>query len=310
MLSSQQIQYILSLAELKNFGRAAEQCFVTQPTLSMQLKKAENILGFDIFDRNKTPVELTVLGEELLPLLREIEQEFNKLTIFQSKVKGNYKEEIRLGIIPTIASYLIPEVYETWQKQFSSVSLIIEEKKSDELLQDILSRKTDIGILAGPVEENNLNTIQLYNEEIKIYSKDHFDRGVTTEDLKKIQPWLLTKGNCLRNQMINFCGIHPDQEKPGWDYQGGNLEMLIRMVQQFGGYTLVPEFYERIYTKNVLSQHLYSVRSAHGKIPVRNIIGIMQRKNIKTDTIREMLKVIQLHFASSRKQELEVLNWK
>ncbi|MCE2713576.1 MAG: LysR family transcriptional regulator [Cryomorphaceae bacterium] len=111
MLSIQQMQYILSLSEHKQFQKASESCFVTQPTLSMQVKKAEDFLGYPIFDRSRSPLELTIFGEELIPVIREILSENDKIGSIAKKMKGEFKEQIRIGIIPTIAAYMVLDLF-------------------------------------------------------------------------------------------------------------------------------------------------------------------------------------------------------
>lgn len=310
MLSPQQIQYILTLASTKSFSKAANLCFVTQPTLSMQLKKSEELLGFKLFERETTPIELTKAGHAILPLLREIHYDFQKLSTFKAKLDGNFQEEVKIGIIPTVSAYLIPEIYNEWKKKFPAISLKIEEKKTEEILSDIDQKKIDLGILAGPVSNSNILTYPLYNESIKVYSNQHFDQHITAEDLKKYQPWLLTKGNCLRNQMLNFCEVNKENGDLNWDYQGGNLELLIRMVKLYGGYTLVPAYYEKLYAASSFKTNLYTLTTSEGKTPVRTIMAVSPSKNTKLTTLESMIKIIQKKFINTEKNSIEVLNWK
>lgn len=134
MLSIQQMHYILVLSEELQFQRASERCFVTQPTLSMQVKKAEEILGHPIFDRSRNPIELTPFGNSLLPIIREVVNETNKIDHLLERLKGNYKEVIKIGVIPTIASYLVPDMFQKWQERIGNIQLTIEELKTEELI--------------------------------------------------------------------------------------------------------------------------------------------------------------------------------
>lgn len=308
MLSSQQIQYILTLSELQNFSRAAEACFVTQPTLSMQIRKAEEMIGFPIFDRNRSPLELTAPGQKLIPLLREISADFQQLDRLKKQVEGNYLEEIRIGIIPTVSAYLIPALYTQWRTEFPLVKLIIEERKSEEVMEGMLSKKLDLGIMAGPVSEQTLRTIPLFTEEIKAFVPELKTEQVSAEKLKSLQPWLLNKGNCLRTQMVNFCELQEDKDLSHWNYEGGNLEMLIRMVRLNGGYTLIPDFYREILTD--ASEDFKKITSEKKQVPARSIIGLVQHKNAKWDSIESLIRSIQLHFKGSREKDLLILDWK
>lgn len=308
MFSSQQIQYILTLSELQNFSRAAEACFVTQPTLSMQIRKAEEMIGFPIFDRNRSPLELTAPGKKLIPLLREISADFRQLDRLKKQVEGNYLEEIRIGIIPTVSAYLIPALYSHWQKAFPSLKLIIEERKSEEILESLLNKKLDLGIMAGPVSEPALRTVPLFNEEIKAFVPELGTDSISVDKLKALQPWLLNKGNCLRTQMVNFCELREDKDFSHWNYEGGNLEMLIRMVRLNGGYTLVPGFYREILPES--PGDFKSIASGKGLTPARSIVGIVQHKNAKWDSIESLIRSIQLHFRENIENDLLILDWK
>lgn len=308
MISTQQIHYILALAEHQNFSRAAEACFVTQPTLSMQIKKAEGMIGFPIFDRDRTPLELTAAGKELIPLLREIASDYEKIDRLKKQIEGNFSEEIKIGIIPTVSAYMIPGLYTAWQYILPNVHLIIEEKKSEEILEDIYNKKTDVGIMAGPVTSVNLRIVPLFTEEIKAFHPNGKHQEIAVEALQKLHPWLLNKGNCLRTQMVNFCGLREDENTTYWNYEGGNMEMLIRMVNINGGYTLVPENFGQILAEN--SENFKSIFSEDHKYPARSIIGILQPKSVKQEAIEAFFKSIQSKYNLRSQKKYEVLNWK
>jgi LysR family hydrogen peroxide-inducible transcriptional activator len=142
MLSNAQIQYILSLLEHKNFQKASNACFVTQPTLSMQVKKAEETLGHKIIDRDINPLSLTPFGKRIYPHIKQINDEYKALQTTLQKVEGTYKAEIRIGIIPTIAGYLVPELYSEWQKEIGNVRLEIKELKSEMILEALESNQS------------------------------------------------------------------------------------------------------------------------------------------------------------------------
>ncbi|MCE2682838.1 MAG: LysR substrate-binding domain-containing protein [Cryomorphaceae bacterium] len=204
MLSIQQMHYLVVLSETRNFVRASELCHVTQPTLSMQVKKAEQLLGHVVFDRDRNPVELTLFGQELIPVLRDILNEEQRLSTITAKWNGTYKEEIRMGVIPTVASYLIPELFTKWKAHLPGVQLIIEEMRTPDLLVAMMNKQVDLAILAGPVSDPSFRTIPLYQEEIMAYTKEIETSEVDIAQLTDLHPWLLTKGNCLRTQMVSF----------------------------------------------------------------------------------------------------------
>jgi LysR family transcriptional regulator, hydrogen peroxide-inducible genes activator len=305
MLSFQQIQYILTLSEELQFQRASDRCFVTQPTLSMQIKKAEEELGGVIFDRSRQPLEMTKFGEELLPYLRDTLFEYQKINEFVARSKGVFKQEIRIAIIPTVAGYMLPTMYKKWKDQLKNVQLVIEEMKTDDLLVAMEDRKIDIGILSGPVFDPNLRSIPLYQEEIKAYFPTEVKDNVTTDELRDAHPWLLNHGNCLRTQMMDFCGLSDTGMKADWDYEGGNIKLLEKMVESYGGYTLVPNFY----VQNQSSDYK-TIQSAVGEIPAREVIGLVSKRKEKWETIEQIIRTIQFEYNSnSLNKNFKLLNW-
>ena len=305
MISIQQMHYILVLSEERHFQRASDRCFVTQPTLSMQIKKAEDTLESLIFDRSRSPLELTEFGNALLPIIRDTLIEYGKITELFSKAKGTFKEELKIGIIPTIAGYMLPDLYACWKKELGDVQLTIEELKTEDILRAIELKKIDVGILAGPVHDPKLRTIPLFQEEIKVFYPKGKEKIVSIEELSDVHPWLLTSGNCLRTQMMNFCELASDT-KDIWDYEGGNIELLQRMVQLHGGYTLVPENY--IVGAN---SDYKSIRSAAGEVPAREIIAISANRSAKWTSIERLIRIVQpKYFHSAASVSYQVLNWK
>lgn len=302
MISIQQMHYILVLSEELHFQRASERCFVTQPTLSMQLKKAEESLEAQLFDRTRNPIELTEFGEALLPIIRDTLNEYNRIADLYSRKKGTFKEELRVGIIPTVAGFMLPDLYATWQEELQDVHLTIEELKTDDILKALDQKKIDLGILAGPVHDPKLRTIPLFQEEIRLYYPSSEAHEIQADSLKDMRPWLLTSGNCLRTQMMNFCELRAHQQE--WDYEGGNIELLLRMVELHGGYTLVPENYIR----NTSTDYKRIV-STNGDAPAREIIALTPNRNGKWKQIERMLRSIQLRYSTSSKGRYQLLTW-
>lgn len=304
MISIQQMHYILVLSEEFHFQRASELCFVTQPTLSMQIKKAEETLEAQIFDRSRNPIELTAFGQDLLPIIRDTLNEYGKISELFNRKKGTYKEEIRIGIIPTVAGYMLPDLYTSWLKELSDVQLTIEEMKTEEILKALDHKKIDMGILAGPVHDPKLRTVPLYQEEIKVFYPDGKNVSVSVDELKNVHPWLLTSGNCLRTQMMNFCELR-ENFKDEWDYEGGNIELLQKMVRLHGGYTLVPENYIEEKSKDYKV-----VKSTIGGAPAREIIALSSNRTAKWGTLERLIRSVQLNYSqSAASSDYQLLNW-
>jgi LysR family hydrogen peroxide-inducible transcriptional activator len=276
----------------------------------MQVKKAEEDLGYAIFDRSKNPIELTIYGMKLIPLIRDVLNETGKIEVLTKKFKGIYKEQVRIGIIPTIASYLVADMFALWQEKLKGIQLIILEQKTEELLVSIERKELDMAILAGPFNDSKMRTIRLFREEILAYCPSLKSKTILTNDLIELHPWLLSKGNCLRTQMIQFCEIKEDNETDSWNYEGGNIELLMKMVELNGGYTLVPKNYH-------LSEHqrkqLRSIKTRAGSdeaVPAREIIAISPNKTLKWNSLDALIREIQVNYNKENEDlKMTVLDW-
>jgi LysR family hydrogen peroxide-inducible transcriptional activator len=307
MISIQQMHYILVLSEQLNFQRASEQCFVTQPTLSMQIKKAEETLGFTIFDRSRNPLELTSFGKDLVPLIREILSENDKIKILQQRMKGTFKEQIRLGIIPTVAAYMVSDMFKIWQSKIKGIQLHILEMKTEEIIDAMNRKDLDAAIIAGPFSDSGYRTITLFSEEIKVYAPGINSNKISQSDLQNLQPWLLSKGNCLRNQMIQFCQLKEKNEIEKWNYQGGNLELLMKMVDINGGYSLIPRNYS---LPNEKKTSLKTVVTKNNLVPAREIIALVPNRSIKWSFVEPLFREIQMYYSENNPTTFELLDWK
>ena len=306
MISIQQIQYIHALSEEKQFQKASERCFVTQPTLSMQVKKAEEMLGGQVFDRSRSPLGMTQFGLELLPIFRDVMADYSNIEEVILKKKGVYREEVKMAIIPTVAGYMVPELYNEWKNVLPNVQLTIVELKTEEILTALEDRKIDIGILAGPVVNPKWRSIPLYKEEIKAFLPGRKGEGIQLDELVNEHPWLLTKGNCLRTQMMHFCQLKSAEGKGDWDYEGGNISLLENMVKLNGGYTLVPVNFIKA------DQADYKrIFSSANEVPARGIISLIPNKSPKMKFLEIMIRIIQFKYNSNLEDaSLSILNWK
>lgn len=305
MISIQQMSYIVILSEELQFQRASERCFVTQPTLSMQIKKAEDTLGYAVFDRDSQPLQLTNEGKKLLPILREILAETDKIKYLSEQLKGNIREEIRIGIIPTIATYLLPDLFSQWVDEFTQMHLKIRELKTTEAIEALDKKELDLAIIAGPFHDPRIQTTPLFLEEILIYCPKHEGTSLSLDEIQRMHPWLLNKGNCLRTQMLHFCQLDAQQSKASWDYEGGNLPLLMEMAEKQGGYTLVPAYFR--WTE----QQKSGIKKLNGMAaPAREIIALSPNRSMKSENIKALIRSIQLYYGiKAQDQQLQVLDW-
>jgi LysR family hydrogen peroxide-inducible transcriptional activator len=273
----------------------------------MQIKKAEETFGHFIFDRSKNPIELTAFGREVLPVIRDILAENDKLKLICDRRNGKVKEEVTLGIIPTVSAYMVRKLFSYWQNSLENVVLNIVEYKTSELLEKIEQNEIDLAILAGPYLDPKLRTVPLFQEEIFVYCPTITEKRISLNQLEQKHPWLLNKGNCLRTQMIHFCQINENNKLDQWNYQGGNIDLLIEMVNANGGYTLVPENYQ---LNEEQQTHLKRVENLDG-FPAREIIGLYHNRSIKKESIEKMLRIAQLQYSKPYSgQKVSILHWK
>ena len=244
-MTLQQLEYIVALDTHRHFVNAAESCFITQPTLTLQIKKLETEMGTQIFDRSKHPIEPTKTGTTVIESARQILRGVNGLKDFVNTEKDDLGGTFRIGVIPTVAPYLMPRFLKNFTDANPKVNLIIREIESEQIIQDIKNDLLDIGILATPLEEGNLREMPLYNEPFLIYTAEqhplYAKQEVKPADLPVKGLWLLNQGHCLRNQVLNICSQRQNAQNNNLSYESGSVETLKNLVKNHMGYTLVPE---------------------------------------------------------------------
>jgi len=244
-MTLQQLEYIIALDTHRHFVNAAESCFVTQPTLTLQIKKLETEMGVQIFDRSKHPIAPTKTGLRVIESARQILREVNSLKSFINMEKDDLSGTFRIGVIPTVAPYLMPRFLKQFMDQNPKINLVIREIESEQIIVDLKNDLLDIGILATPLDENGLREIPLYNEPFLIYSAEQhplfIQEHIQPADLPEKGLWLLNQGHCLRNQVLRVCSQKKNAENNNLSYESGSIETLKNLVKNHMGYTLVPE---------------------------------------------------------------------
>lgn len=288
-MNLQQLKYIIAVSELKHFGLAAEQCFVTQSTLSTMIGKFENEIDIKIFDRTTKPVTITQEGEALLDQLRIILKEVDNLGESVKLLKGEMTGEFKIGIIPTIAPYLLPRFLSDFAGHYNQLQFSAIELTTDGIIEKVRSREIDIGIVALPLNEIGLIEHPLYKEEFVLFdcTDDETKVASTIEEINKNKLCLLAEGHCLSNQVINICnlrtgGVNTDMN---FDFKAGSIDSLIRFVRQSEGVTLLPYLAVLDFTKKEKRQ----ISSFKEVVPVRSV-GIITHKHFVKTKILELLK--------------------
>ncbi|KAA3633871.1 MAG: LysR family transcriptional regulator [Bacteroidetes bacterium] len=244
-MTIQQLEYIVALDNYRHFVKAAEHCFVTQPTLSMQVKKLEEEFGVQIFDRSKKTLVPTSAGEKILLKARQIIREVKQLTELVSNQMQSMEGSFRLGVIPTLAPYLLPKFLPKFAASYPQTRLIIHEQQTSDIIAGLKNDLLDIGLLVTPVLESDIREIPLFNEPFLAF----FPNDYPLENKETISPknldldnlLVLTDGHCFRDQTLNICGHSGQTQKLNFDYQSGSIEAMVNLVKEGVGYTLIPE---------------------------------------------------------------------
>lgn len=240
-MNLQQLEYIVALDNERSFSKASEICHVTQPTLSMMIQKLESEYDIKIFDRSKYPVVPTETGKALIAQARLIIQEVAKIQELVQEKKNTIAGVLQIGIIPTIAPYLLPLFIHEFTVKYPNIKLKISEHVTEDILEKLDDGKLDAGILVSPEDSKLFNTVPLYYEPFVVYSARSFDKEyLLAEDIDPNELLLLEESHCFRSQIIQFCELRNKQENMV-EFTSGSLETLKNLADKHLGITILPE---------------------------------------------------------------------
>lgn len=288
-----QLQYVLAVAEHKNFTLAAEKCFVTQPTLSMQIQKVEEELDVQIFDRSKKPIQLTEIGSKIVSQAKNIVNEANRIKDIVDQQKGFIGGEFRLGIIPTVMPTLLPMFLNNFIKKYPKVNLIIEELNTQEIIQKLNNGHLDAAIAATPLQEEKIKEIVLYYEPFVAYIPDNNLNAIKTEievnDLNLEEILLLQDGHCFRDGILNLCKNQQGGNTTNhFQIESGSFETLIKLADEGLGTTLLPY----LHTLELNEKSKSKLKQFKDPKPAREISLIFPKTELKkhiTDALRDVI---------------------
>lgn len=306
-----QLEYVMAVARLGHFAKAAKACNVTQPTLSMQVQKLEEEVGAVIFDRSKKPILPTDVGRRLISQIQTILFEARKIEgIVQEENKGAEHGELTLGVIPTIAPYLLPRLLPTLEKMYPQISLRIMELQTDNILIALENDEIDVGLLAIPTLEPRIHEVALYFEPFSVLCQESHEyasrKKLKYAALRTSDLWLLEEGHCFRNQVLDICATKKERElQRRYQFDSGNLETLKNLVNLYGGYTLLPQ---------LASEHLGEktrLIEFDRPIPARQIGLAYRREHYKNNLIEALHEAIMAGIPEEirriRQKDLDVL---
>jgi LysR family transcriptional regulator, hydrogen peroxide-inducible genes activator len=307
-----QLEYLIAVDTYKNFAEAAQSCYVSQPALSMQIKKVEDELGVLVFDRSKKPVLTTEIGKLILQEAREMIRQSRRIEEIVKNQKGEIGGELRIGIIPTLSPYLLPLFITKFMKKYPSVKLVIEELLTDDIVGKLNHDLLDVGILISPLNESTIIEIPLFYEPFMVYtSKNHpFSKRtkINAGELEFGEMWVLQEGHCFRNQTINLCSDRISETKGQLRFESGSLETLKRIVEHQNGYTLLPE----LATYGMEASKSRYIKSFQDPQPVREISLATHRSFMKQNMIQAFKEEILANIPNTLKSKPKgkIINWR
>lgn len=287
-----QLQYVLAVAEHKNFTLAAEKCFVTQPTLSMQIQKIEEELNILIFDRSKKPIQLTAIGQKIVEQAKNIVNEAGKIKDIVEYQKGFIGGEFRIGIIPTIMPTLLPMFLNNFIKKYPKIKLIIEELNTNEIITRLKNGHLDAAIAATPLEDEKIKEIVLYYEPFVAYVPENNSISQKTEieisDLNLDEILLLQDGHCFRDGILNLCKNQVTSGKNSFQLESGSFETLIKLADEGLGTTLLPY----LHTLDLNEKDKLKLRQFKEPKPAREVSLIYPKSELKIHIIDALRNTI------------------
>lgn len=287
-----QLKYVLAVAKYQNFTAASEKCFVTQPTLSMQIQKLEDELDVIIFNRKKKPIQLTTIGEKLVEQAKVIINESQRITDIVDQQKGYIGGEFRLGIIPTVMPTLLPLFLKTYIKKYSKVNLIIEELTTEQIVIKLNEGNIDAAIAATPLENTSIKERVLYYEPFVAYvSENHRlnnNKKLDVSDLEIDDILLLDDGHCFKDNILNLCDASISKKNNTFSLQSGSFNTLIKLSKEGLGMTLIPF----LQTLDLSDKDKKQLKEFEKPVPAREVSLIYHKSQLKMQLIESLKTTI------------------
>ena len=288
------LKYLVAVADTRHFGKAAERCFVSQPTLSAQLRKLEEYLGVQLIERQPRHIMLTAAGEQVVARARLIVNASDDVLEIARSHRDPMAGRLRVAFLPTIGPYLLPGVMPSLRKALPRVELMLYEYQTAPMLEHLHAGEIDVGVLALPVAVDGLTSRVLYDEPFSVAAPAQHALAkkaqIRVEDLKGETLLLLEDGHCLRDQALDFCSRVDVHEKQ--DFRGTSIETLRQMVAAGAGITLLPELATR---GAYAATRAVAVRPFAKPVPSRRIGALWRQSSARTPVIEALCKLIASH---------------
>lgn len=287
-----QLKYVLAVAEYQNFTIASEKCFVTQPTLSMQIQKLEDELNIIIFNRKKKPIQLTAIGEKIIEQAKVIVDESNRISDIVDQQKGFIGGDFKLGIIPTVISTLLPLFLKTFVKKYPKVNLLIEELTTEDIVKKLTEGHLDAGIAATPLENEAIKERVLYYEPfVGFIHDDHrlfSGKKLTVNDLEIDDILLLEDGHCFKDSILNICSAIKKDTPNHFKLESGSFNTLVKLSKEGLGMTLLPY----LHTLDLKENDKKYLREFNTPSPSREVSIIYHKSQLKMQLVEALKTTI------------------
>ncbi|MBW8887497.1 MAG: LysR family transcriptional regulator [Fibrobacteres bacterium] len=291
------LQYFAAVAELRHFRKAAEKCFVSQPTLSGQLRKLEEELGLSLFERQPKGVRLTAAGENLLPFARAILDQSDRMAQAARALKDPRTGPLHLGVIPTLAPYLMPALVPFTHRLYPKVELFLSELRTSDLLQALEDGRVEAAVLATPVESAHFESEPVFTEPfcLAVHEKHPLARkhSLSVDDLAGQTLYLLEDGHCLKDQALEVCATAGAHEHP--HFRGTSLETLRQMIGSGNGTTLMPWLAAQVPLGSAGSVRYLPFRDPK---PHRNIAVAWRKGGFRSALLRDWARALAKHLGA------------
>lgn len=304
-MNIQQLEYIIAVDNYRHFSKAAEASFVTQPTLSMMIQKLEEELGTKIFDRSQLPVQPTEIGRRIIDQARVAVAQVNQIKEIINEEKGIVKGTFRLGIIPTVAPYLLPKLMQVHSNNRYDIRIAIQELTTEQILKSLSNDSLDGAVLATPLKEDFIAEYPLYYEqffayvsplETALYAKTSLEEN----DLNTVKLWMLDEVHCFRTQILHLCNMKKKRNNANiFSYEAGSIDTLINIVDKNEGVTVIPE----MALSNLSEKQMKNVRQFKNSTPVREISLITRKDFLRERLINIIIDEIKSAVPNSLKDE-------
>lgn len=290
-MNFQQLEYIVALDTYKSFSKAAESCFITQATLSTMVKKLEEELDIVLFDRKTNPIITTDSGKYIVEEAKKVLFHSKQLKYISSVINGKIEGELKVGIIPTVASNLLPRILPTLLDKYPLLKLTFQEIPTKNIISQLKNGQLDVGILSTPLKTEILEEEILYYEKLFVYGSNHNSttkysrpKDIVNEDI-----WLLEEGNCLTDQIIDVCKLNPKKLHSNLTFNPNSMETLLNIVDKLNGLTLIPE----LFYHDLSEERKNNIKDFTSPFPVREISMVFHRPYAKSRLIETISQDIR-----------------